>query len=129
MLDRLRLFGLRINEARGNGQQLVAQFQQGSLSNEDMADFVRSVRPLIAYERELLTYAQRHSVAIEAMQAPVGDPSSLATKLELLVFHLAKCAMLLDSVVAAFEAERPADSALLESITALVHTGESLIEI
>ena len=121
-------FSVEVEDARMEGEQAIQQYEQGVLSKEEIADFVRRVRPFIVYENELLNFAKQHSVNIEALPVPSGDPNSLQTKLQLLLFHLSKCSMLLNCVVKFIQISQPLDPSLVDALTNLVNIGETLIE-
>jgi len=119
-------FGAVIEEARLEGEGVVAQFQSGALSSSGMADFVRRIRPVIVFENELLSFAKKNSVAIELLCVPQGDPNLLETKLQLMLFHLTKCSMMLNCTVKFIQAHSPLSDSLKESFSALIDVGSTL---
>ena len=127
MVARLQALQARVVAGRAEGERLVEQFERGALGTAEMADFVRRVRPLVAYERDAHAFAQRHGVPIEPLAAPVGDAESLQMRLQLLVHHLSKCAMLLDCTVAFLRMSHPVEPPLLAAAAALADAGTALL--
>ena len=127
MVERLQGLQARVVAAREEGERLVEQFQQGRLGNPEMADFVRRVRPLVAYERDAHAFAQQHGVPIEPLAAPTGDADALQTRLLLLVHHLSRCAMLLDCTATFLRISHPVEPPLLAAAAALADAGTALL--
>ena len=127
VIARLQGLQARVVAAREQGERLVEQFEQNRLSRQDMADFVRRVKPFVAYERDALAFVQRRGVPIEPLAPPVGDPESLQMRLQLLVHHLSKCAMLLDCTTYFLSSSHPLEPPLLAAAAALADAGAPIL--
>lgn len=127
VIARLQGLQARVVAAREQGERLVEQFEQNRLSRQDMADFVRRVKPFVAYERDALAFVQRRGVPIEPLAPPVGDPESLQMRLQLLVHHLSKCAMLLDCTAYFLSSSHPLEPPLLAAAAALADAGAPIL--
>ena len=107
---RLQTLQVRIAENREKGTRLVSAFSSGSsVDQADLTGFIQEVRPVITLERQLAQFLTRWHISKQTPPQPQGDGTTMQSKLEMVMFHLADTAAAIQAVLAYLLAA-PADS-------------------